>query len=278
MRWILTLLFLALATRAIASDGVLEINQTCAAQTGCFAGDAAGYPVTIATLGSYRLTGNLILPNENTTGIVVTATDVSIDLGGFTIRGPNQCSAPPVVCQLTGTGEGIYGQVDRLRVSNGSIVGLGAVGIHIQLHGAGYDFRNLLVAHNRYGGMQIDGDAAAVEGVTVMRNGGSGISVLFAARVSGNTVFQNGSHGISAASGATISGNNVFNNAGIGIVTNGDSTIQENTVAVNGSFGLVPGTNSGYRANTISNNANNNPATGVNAGANVCQGSLGCAP
>ena len=32
---------------ASASDGVLEINQTCATQTGCFPGDSAGFPVTL---------------------------------------------------------------------------------------------------------------------------------------------------------------------------------------------------------------------------------------
>ena len=32
---------------SFASDGVVEINQTCAITTGCFAGDASGFPVTI---------------------------------------------------------------------------------------------------------------------------------------------------------------------------------------------------------------------------------------
>ena len=39
--------WLALAPMAYAVDGVLEINQTCAVNTGCFAGDAAAFPVTI---------------------------------------------------------------------------------------------------------------------------------------------------------------------------------------------------------------------------------------
>ncbi len=51
-------LILALATSAFATDGVLEINQTCAVQTGCFAGDTAGFPVEIDVAGSYRLTSN----------------------------------------------------------------------------------------------------------------------------------------------------------------------------------------------------------------------------
>ena len=60
---LITLLLLALAGPVLAVDGVLEINHTCAVQTGCFSGDTAGYPVTIdGTAGrSYRLTGDLIV-------------------------------------------------------------------------------------------------------------------------------------------------------------------------------------------------------------------------
>ena len=43
------LTFLLLATPARAGDGALEINQTCAVNTGCFARDTAGFPVTIST-------------------------------------------------------------------------------------------------------------------------------------------------------------------------------------------------------------------------------------
>ena len=85
------LLTLALALPALAVDGVLEINQTCAL-TGCFSGDAAGFPVTLSETGSYRLTGVLTLSDSDETGILVTADDVSIDLNGFGIQGPNQCT------------------------------------------------------------------------------------------------------------------------------------------------------------------------------------------
>jgi hypothetical protein len=39
---ILVLLFMTLAFPAWAGDGVLEINQTCAVQTSCFAGGYGG--------------------------------------------------------------------------------------------------------------------------------------------------------------------------------------------------------------------------------------------
>jgi hypothetical protein len=73
--WTIALLTIALASPALAVDGVLEINQACAVNTGCFSGDAAGLPVTITAAGSYRLTGNLTVPDENTDGIAVSAND-----------------------------------------------------------------------------------------------------------------------------------------------------------------------------------------------------------
>ena len=91
MRLILIMLLL-LTAPALASDGVLEINQTCAVETGCFSGDTAGFPVTISASGSYRLTGNLDLNAEgvNVSGVAVSAPAVTIDLGGFQIVGPTQ--------------------------------------------------------------------------------------------------------------------------------------------------------------------------------------------
>ena len=67
------LLLLALAGPALAVDGVLEINQTCAISTGCFPGDSPGFPVSVTQPGSYRLTGNLDLSAEgvNVSGIAV---------------------------------------------------------------------------------------------------------------------------------------------------------------------------------------------------------------
>jgi hypothetical protein len=52
------LLVLALATPALASDGVLEINQTCAVQTGCFAGDTASVITSKAAIDDRLKTGH----------------------------------------------------------------------------------------------------------------------------------------------------------------------------------------------------------------------------
>src|SRR5208283_2371136 len=79
-----------------AVDGVVLIDQNRALAGGITPGDTPGFPVTISQTGSYRLTGNLTVPDVNTGGIVVTADHVTIDLNGFSIIGPGG----------TGTGNG----------------------------------------------------------------------------------------------------------------------------------------------------------------------------
>ena len=84
-------LSLVWGTSAFAVDGVVEINQVCAVNTGCFSGDAAGFPVTIESSGSYILTSSLET-SLTSNAIEVTATDVDIDLNGFKLLGPATCT------------------------------------------------------------------------------------------------------------------------------------------------------------------------------------------
>ena len=59
-------LVLSSVTSLHAGDGRIEINEARAFAGGVTAGDAPGFPVTLDQGGSYLLTGNLLLPNENT--------------------------------------------------------------------------------------------------------------------------------------------------------------------------------------------------------------------
>ena len=68
-----------------AADGVTEINQALIEASG-------GFPYEITQPGSYLLTGNLTVPDADTTAIRVEATDVTLDLNGFAIIGPVQCA------------------------------------------------------------------------------------------------------------------------------------------------------------------------------------------
>src|SRR5262249_14253614 len=89
-----------------ADDGVTLIDQKAATTGKVTPADTPGFPVTISEAGSYRLDSNLIVPDAGTTAIEITADNVTLDLGGFSIIGPNSCTPNPVQCTYSG-GSGI---------------------------------------------------------------------------------------------------------------------------------------------------------------------------
>jgi len=252
-------LILALAGPANAVDGVLEINQTCAVQTGCFAGDAAGFPVTIGTGGSYRLTSNLGMTNLDVTAILVSASNVTLDLGGFrvlcTIFTP-PFDVAPCGSSEAGSGRGVDVVVFSpvlagIEVRNGSIVGMRGDGVRL-------------------------GDRSVVRDLRISQNGRNGVIVGIGSIVSRNTVSQNGNDGILAGAGSRISGNTITENGLHGIDIGDDCLVLQNTVRQNGERGLFVGTGTGYRENVINGNALSTVLGGINMGANICNGLTTC--
>jgi len=277
MRSILTfLLFLAFAGPALAVDGVLEINQTCATQTGCFSGDNPGYPVTIdGTAGrSYRLTGDLIVPNQNTDGIVISTLDIGIDLNNFTII-RFSCEGNTTKCvPESGIGGGVISTVTLNRgisVKNGSIVGMGTYGVFL---GQQAEVSGLRVRWNRLDGIRtsltsivtgntVDGNGrdgirvgsgSTVSGNNSTFNGSDGISATFSCTVSGNAVYSNGDAGIRAMNASTISGNTVRNSGGDGILASESSTVSGNTVVGSDGDGITADNGSSVSGNTVRGN------------------------
>ncbi|MEZ4334949.1 MAG: hypothetical protein R3F35_24590 [Myxococcota bacterium] len=182
-------LLLSMASHlALASDGVLEIHQACVA-TGCVPGDAAGFPVTLTTSGSYRLTSNLTVPDANTTAIQLgpNADRSTIDLNGFAILGPTVCSTFTGSCAPIGTGHGIAADAGTTEVGvrNGRVVGMGDHGLFLQ---------------NR----------DYVFGVTAQSNGGIGIEVGAHSSVIDSQAITNGGTGIFVDENTSAT---VFNNA-----------------------------------------------------------------
>jgi hypothetical protein len=230
---------LALAAPALAVDGVREINQTCADTTGCFTGDTPGLPVTITLPGAYRLTGNLLLPNAHANGIFVATADVSIDLNGFVIKGVNDCSFVPA-CTNPGTGRGIAVTGDfiaRLWVRNGSVTGMGSIGID-----AGREARVEDVRVSESSGFGIRAhDYALVARCTVTFTDG-GISVLAASLVADNVVstsFFTSSPGIETGGLGVVRGNIVHGSGGVGIYVLGDGAlVVGNSVSASGGDGI----------------------------------------
>jgi len=263
---------LAPSAPAGAVDGVLEINQACAVNTGCFAGDAAGFPVTVdgASGRSLRLTSDLQVPDANTTAVQVGAPDVSLDLNGFSIRGVTECTSHPLVqtltCTPSGSGRGV--SVDPalspaprgLEIRNGSVVGMGGHGVVLGAGGRALDLR---VAHNAGTGIEIQEPGATVADCNVGPNGKDGIDVGASAVVTGNAVYKNRDRGIAAGSGSTLQANTSAKNGGNGIEAGDGSVLQGNASERNGLSGIVAGYGAVLKANT----AHLNDHKGIFAGA-----------
>lgn len=290
---LLSLVFIALATPALATDGVLEINQTCAMTTGCFAGDVAGLPVTVATPGSYRLTSDLAVATANDTAITVSADSTSLDLNGFALRGPNSCTGSfgdQLVCDEPGSGVGISAASARqVRIFNGAVHGFGARGIIID---EGSRIEKVNVYSNAGDGILTVGFSCIVRESIIERNGGDGINSAAVTGVYDNTVSINGAKGIDAASGSVVARNIVFRNNTEGIRGNNGSVIEQNSVFQNRNIGIVASSGSIVRGNSLTGNVGigislllgsgysenvmqdngTDVSGGVNAGQNVCSG------
>ena len=295
--WRIALLTLGLSSPALAVDGMLEINQACAVSIGCFSGDAAGLPVTITTAGSYRLTGNLTVPDVNTDGITVSADDVSIDLNGFAISGPVTCSGDPTDCSgAGGSGDGIVRTAASIRgtsVKNGSISGMGNSGVVL---GVQAEVTNLKTSWNHGRGIWV-GEGSVVSGSSAYQNDYIGIEAGNGSVISGNTAYQNGdwgiyswgsiisgnttdgnSIGILAAGSALVVGNTARRNENDGMAIGLGSVVSDNVVAQNMGHGLsFSDTGSAYGGNVIWNNTEGTvEGTALQLGENACNGSTTC--
>jgi hypothetical protein len=248
-RWLLALL--CLPWPALAANGVLEINQDCVA-SGCFAGDTAGFPVTINAGGGYRLTSNLSWPVDAVVGassaiVIGGGQRVDLDLGGFVIQGLGTFTGTPVTaCTAGGGSHGIQANGTPVRIHHGAIRGTHGLCLIVSDAGAGTVIEELSLSECNTGGDWVgglyvsmtDGVAAVLRNVRVSRSQFAGIMLPSRAVLSGMTVEGNSTAGLRA---------------------NGDyTTVTDSTFAWNGWHGI---TTDGYgyplalgRSSFINNN------------------------
>ncbi len=236
-----------------AADGTIVIEQNRAIAGGVTPGDEPGFPVTLSQPGSYRLAGNLTVPDADTSAIVITASGVTLDLNGFSIAGPLLCTGgPAVTCPATGKGNGIEtanapaASPRGVRVFNGSVRGMGLMGI--LLSGDGSSVEHVIGEQNAGGGMSVAGN---VSQSAATRNGSFGIIGL---NVRDSNAVQNVGDGIIVDSGGVATGNVSSANGGLGMaVFNGTAT--GNTIFVNTMFGIRANCPSALIGNTIVGNS-----------------------
>jgi hypothetical protein len=243
---------------ALATDGVIEINQAKVLAHG-------GFPFTISGSGSYRLTSNLLVPNANTTAIKVNISDVTIDLNGFSIIGPG----------TAGSGIGIDASSQHLiTIYNGEVAGMGSNGIDTG-HSSRIERVRLLV--NRNNGI-VCSDGCEISHNISNNNVGAGIALNGRGRVSSNVTQFNNDVGIFAGMNSVISDNTVNNNGKVGMAAYGGVTVRGNAVGHNGVFGLICYSSaSGYADNVFMGNSTNvasGTAACVNLGQNLCDSAV----
>lgn len=256
------LLLLWAAPSVYAVDGVVLIDQTRALAGGVTPGDTPGFPVTITQRGSYRLSGNLNVPDGNTTAIDVRADFVTIDLNGFSIIGPADCSGVGT-CKGFGNGHGIVaGDIGstppriyfNITIRNGTIQGMG------------------------YDGIFLFGDALVIENMTLRSNAGNGAQIYRSGPsiaqggviVRHNNMHLNGFAGIDVEMGLVTENTISQNRYGIRIP---HGLIRQNVVTYN-SIGLQFFGTAAYGDNAFWGNQQHVEPGGVNLGRNACDAAL----
>jgi hypothetical protein len=296
---ILALVAMFPSTQVLAEDGRLEINQTCAANDGCFAGDTPGYPVQITSDGSYVLTSGLNVP-VGSGGLDLSVGNVTIDLNGFSIIGPETCNNTPVTdCTGSGFQYGISASSSGVTVKNGKVkgftgegVGLGdratVIGVRAEQNGSTGIFlgANSLVVQSQAERNGIHGirvaDRSVVRDSSTWGNGNHGIDTARYCVISNSTSSENGERGISTLASNTVRGVSVTENAAIGVLLfNGSSTLTDSSVTGNVGFGVKCQYGGGSGLDNVVmnfNNSNNAQWDGLcnELGGNLCQNSTTC--
>ena len=209
----------------------------------------------IDTPGSYILTSNLHKPASagNVHVIEIRASNVTLDMRGFTISGEVLCARDSFTCAVScsggAPGVGIFetGGNSNVTVRGGTVHGFFT---GVSSTGSNIEFAGLTIYNNAFNGVLASGFGTIVRGVTSIRNGDAGVSISNNGFVLDSTIANNDLAGIVANPNVTISRNTIDGNRG-----NGISTI----------VGTV------YSQNTISGNCTNPPvAFGTDGGGNSC--------
>jgi hypothetical protein len=240
-----------------------RISQDCA-MVGCMPGDLPGLPVQITQPGHYRLVGDLLLEANDGFALYVGAPGgaVTIDLGGYTIRGAHACvggtppmggGAPVTECSFTETNGGAIrvDAVSELTIRNGTIRGIRSQGISVSA-GNLVLIEDMLITENG-------------SGITVSRSTPSANALLRIRRVSLNRNLSYGLRTIGDDAGIVILENSqVFGNGyrGVSLDAAGASVVREVQISRAGQHGLV-GAASNKRCYSTSYFANNGGAVQV---------------
>lgn len=242
---------LALVCLAGAAQAQVLIDQNKVMAGNVTAGDASGFPLTLSQPGHYKLTGPLTVP-AGVNGVEITGPDVTLDLNGFAISGPNSCSQNSntrvVTCTMAATA-GYYNGVvhaadgaQRFALRNGSVRGFTGRGV---VGGDNIRLENLNIAHNAghgYTSSTYSQTGVYMENVAIETNAGTGVmgnvGMIVRSRIA-----SNGSHGV-YGNGLMVQDSSVRSNFGTGATSsalrgtllNGNGTNRNAVVSMGGNL------------------------------------------
>ena len=170
------------------------------------------------------------MASTTTHGIEITADDVTLDLGGFSVVGPITCTGEGSTLSCgAGSGRGIWSTgTQRINVRNGSVRGFGSDGIYLLSQDA--RLSGLRVEEN--GGIGIAANGGIIRDCIASRNDSTGIVPgvsITAAVVVRNTAVGNSSRGINVNEGSVVFGNSAARNGGEGIKAFRGSSVHRNS-------------------------------------------------
>ena len=247
-------------------DSTMKTLDEVEPRTPIAGSNTAASTLIISESGSYYLTGNRLCSGN---GIRIDVNDVTIDLCGFILAGPD------------GSQDGItiYGERSNIQIRNGTIRDFRYAVYAGSAYGNSHRVDNIRAISNTVGGINLNSDNCAVSGCTVADNGDSASSVVGIQTrangiVAGNIVINNGTsatgnvYGIYASyKGNVVTGNSVRDNGAAatgdvyGIKAGEASTLTDNTASNNGNsasndyvMGIVAGIGSSITNNTAHDN------------------------
>jgi hypothetical protein len=230
-------------------------------------------PVSIGS-GSYYLTGNLNI-GAGVNGITIVASNVTLDLNGFTVAGPG-----------SGSNSGIFvnGGISNVRIVNGTIRNWGGYGIN-GVGNPNLRVEKLRVIANSGPGIVVDVNGEVLhcvadsntglgiqgadncvvtdcQAISTAGSGATGISLGAAALVTGCIARGNNGDGIAPGQGSTVRDCVAFNNTVNGILVGDGCTVRDCTARSNSSNGIKAGND----CEIAQNNCSTNGISGTDAG------------
>ncbi|MEN1726872.1 MAG: right-handed parallel beta-helix repeat-containing protein [Pseudomonadota bacterium] len=201
-------------------------------------------PFTISAPGSYVVTQSLTNASSFDDGITISASNVTLDLGGFTLSGS---AVPFAIPSISDDPDGATGRngddgivvsqnAQGIRIFNGHVISWAGDGINA-LRASNSIFEDLVVTNNGGDGLVAD-FSAIIMGSTAFFNALDGLEADDGSVIVNSTARQNGDNGIQTSEGSVVVASSAFNNWSDGIDVGAGSVVSQSTSSDNRIFGF----------------------------------------